>query len=361
MKTRHVPFNLNVTAIATYSQSVNGATKITETKFRLPLKLVMKSGKEKSEEDTKGIDSKSNLKKIVLETNRPCVNLNEIFPEFSSSYTSSNMIIAQYFGHSNMSMLIQGAKTGSYRYRIQAENFEYLWILTQEFVIRLNSYYSKLSQDVEIKYLDPLPTDEFRQVIDRHLQLRQTIEKNKEILEQYCVQFRAIQKRLLSKFKDKSPTSLDNLDSLLEATFRQVSLVSEVYLNTQRELSLVNNSLNCISSLYVMLVSLAFKFSKESIDVLESVLACPIKDTADLGWEEIVNVSVANLLKTTLSKSNKDQTGQTQLAQSLKIPTDSSKIEEQIKSLVSKLESGASLSSFNKRSWFYFSIKHFIS
>jgi Bardet-Biedl syndrome 9 protein len=43
MKTKHVPCNLNVNVCATYSHSINGSTRISETKFRLPLKLLMKS------------------------------------------------------------------------------------------------------------------------------------------------------------------------------------------------------------------------------------------------------------------------------------------------------------------------------
>ncbi len=59
------------------------------------------------------------------------------------------------------------------------------------------------------------------------------------------------------------------------------------------------------------------------------------------GWEEIVNASISNLLKTALSKSSKENTPATQNA--LKLPIDSSKIEKQLKSLISKLENGATI------------------
>lgn len=51
-------------------------------------------------------------------------------------------------------------------------------------------------------------------------------EKCKEVLEQRAQQFRMIQKRLLTKFKDKTPSPLQNLDTLLEGTFRQVGISS---------------------------------------------------------------------------------------------------------------------------------------
>ena len=136
--------------------------------------------------------------------------------------------------------------------------------------------------DVSITYNEQLPTEELKNIIDKHLDLRKNMESLSQNLEQCSVQFRAIQKRLLTKFKDKSPTVLDNMDALLEATFRQISTISEKYLATKNELSIVTNSLNSMSSLYVLLLSLVFKFSKESIEILDSVMTTQIPDTSEL-------------------------------------------------------------------------------
>ena len=43
-----------------------------------------------------------------------------------------------------------------------------------------------------------------------------------DVLEKQAQQFRAIQKRLLTRFKDKTPTSLSHLDTLLDGTYLQV-------------------------------------------------------------------------------------------------------------------------------------------
>jgi Bardet-Biedl syndrome 9 protein len=296
MKTKHIPCNLEVNVCATYSYSTNGAIKITELKFRLPLKLIMKSGQQmnsKMDQDDQRImgggegganeENKKNysgLKKIALESNKPCVNLSEIFPEFSASVipANGNIISAQIYGHANINISIQSSKSGVNRYRFQSENYETLWIILQEFVLRLHTK----SQEILLNYQEILPTDDFRFVIDRHLELRQSLERHKENLEKCCVQFRAIQKRLLAKFKDKSPTSLDNMDVLLDATYRQINSVADCYLSTQKELSSETNILNCFSSLYVLLVSLTFKFNKEHLEILESVMITQIGDTTDL-------------------------------------------------------------------------------
>ena len=42
------------------------------------------------------------------------------------------------------------------------------------------------------------------------------------MLAQRAQQFRSIQRRLLTRFKDKTPAPLSNLDTLLDGTYRQV-------------------------------------------------------------------------------------------------------------------------------------------
>ena len=55
-------------------------------------------------------------------------------------------------------------------------------------------------------------------------QLRLNGERYKSLLDQRAKQFRAIQRRLLTRFKDKTPAPLANLDTLLDGTYRQVSV-----------------------------------------------------------------------------------------------------------------------------------------
>ena len=288
MKTNHIPTSLDVNICATYAYSNNGSSKLAEHKFRLPLKLVMKAGQQLQQDSQEDSETKpkifSGLKKLTLETNKPCVNLTEIFPEFAASYAaaSGNVLTAQFYGHPKLNISINCSKSGSSRYRIYSDDYDSMWLIVQELVTRLSSHFAKQSQEVLINYQETLPTQDLKLIIDRHLELRQILDTYTQNLEQCCVQFRAIQKRLLTKFKDKSPTSLDNMDALLEATYRQISLISDKCLATKKELSYMTNSLNCISNLYALLLSFIFKFSKEGLEILESVMTNQIEDTADL-------------------------------------------------------------------------------
>ena len=60
--------------------------------------------------------------------------------------------------------------------------------------------------------------------------------KYRELLAQRAQQFRTIQRRLLTRFKDKTPAPLANLDTLLDGTYRQVNF-SGILLRTSVTLS----------------------------------------------------------------------------------------------------------------------------
>ena len=209
--------------------------------------------------------------------------MSEIFPEFAGSYASANgnTLAAQFYGHANFTVTIQGSKSGS-RYRVQSEHLENMWLVIQELVIRLGSFFAKQSQEVSISYQDPLPIEDLKLTIDRHLDLRVSLETLAQNLEQCCVQFRAVQKRLLTKFKDKSPTSLDNMDALLEATFRQITTLSDKCVVAKRELGIAKSALDCVSGMFVLLLGLVFRLGKENCEILDSVMTTEVADTADL-------------------------------------------------------------------------------
>ena len=59
---------------------------------------------------------------------------------------------------------------------------------------------------------------------------------------------------LWSRFKDKTPTPLTNLDSLLEGTYRQVQQNIEAVEQAVLEVKRSSNSLSCITNLLVCLV-----------------------------------------------------------------------------------------------------------
>lgn len=79
MKYNFLPALLNIKVTATY-QSSTGAPRITQESASLPLKLVVKAAP----------PVKSAMFKVTIDTNKPPVNLNDLFPGEPLSYFSES-------------------------------------------------------------------------------------------------------------------------------------------------------------------------------------------------------------------------------------------------------------------------------
>ncbi|MGH0128455.1 UNVERIFIED_CONTAM: hypothetical protein FKN15_009244 [Acipenser sinensis] len=88
---------------------------------------------------------------------------------------------------------------------------------------RFEKHFAKQgAKDFRCSFAGPIPLQEYFEKIDRHFELRLNSEKYQDLLSERAVQFRAIQRRLLTRFKDKTPAPLQNLDTLMDGTYRQV-------------------------------------------------------------------------------------------------------------------------------------------
>lgn len=118
-----------------------------------------------------------------------------------------------------------------------------MWLVVDAFVKRLTTHIPQ----VHIMYNDKPTSDQLNDIIDRHfevphfskcvhlfvhlqnlinLKVRKARSEVRVLLEQRYLQYQAIQRRLLSRFKDKTPAPLNYLDALLEGTHEQVYNIS---------------------------------------------------------------------------------------------------------------------------------------
>ena len=102
------------------------------------------------------------------------------------------------------------------------------------------------TSDLECSYSSSLPLQEFFNEIDSYFMKRKQYKSSLDILTQRMAQFRSIERRLLTRFKDKTPSALTNLDMLLEGTYKQVqSSCDQVEAATKDEEN-VGSNLGCI-------------------------------------------------------------------------------------------------------------------
>ncbi|XP_066848359.1 protein PTHB1 isoform X11 [Anser cygnoides] len=248
-----------------------GIPKVAQCKFKLPLRLICFPAQ----------PSKSANHKITIDTNKPPISFLTIFPDFAdpSEDDQANVLGFQFLTGSKITLL---ASKTSQRYRIQSDQLEDLWLITKELTLRLEEHFKKQNcKDFACTFSGSIPLQEYFELIDRHFELRLNAEKFRELLSERAVQFRAIERRLLTRFKDKTPAPLQHLDTLLEGTFRE-------------------------------------------------------------GWEETVDSAISSLLRTCLSKSSKEQA--LTLGGQLSMPKDTSRLKKNISLFCDRLAKGGRLS-----------------
>ncbi|KAM4874745.1 protein PTHB1 isoform 3-T6 [Thomomys bottae] len=330
LRRSYTPSELEGNAIVSYTRPT-GIPRVIQCRFRLPLKLVCLPDQ----------PSKTASHKLTIDTNKSPVSLLSLFPGFANQTEDDqvNVLGFRFLGGSHVTLL---ASKTSQRYRIQSEQFEDLWLITNELILRLQEHFEKQgTKDFTCSFSGSLPLQEYFELIDQHFELRINGEKLEELLAERAVQFRAIQRRLLTRFKDKTPAPLQHLDTLLDGTYKQVIALADTVEENQDNLLQSFARLKSATHLVILLIGLWQKLSAEQIAILEAAFLPLQEDTQELGWEETVDAAVAHLLKTCLSKSSKEQA--LNLSSQLSIPRDTSRLKKHITLLCDRLAKGGRL------------------
>uniref|UniRef100_A0A4W5LC09 Bardet-Biedl syndrome 9 n=1 Tax=Hucho hucho TaxID=62062 RepID=A0A4W5LC09_9TELE len=329
---QYPPADLTGDVAVSYS-SPTGIPRVAQCKFSLPLRLVC----------CPSAPSKNAKYKITVDTNKPPVNLSEVFPDFleKSEDKEGNALAFHFLSGPRVTVL---ASKTSQRYRIQSESFEDIWLVAKELVQRFDRHFAKQGvKDFRNSFAGPIPLAEYFETVDHHFELRVSAEKYQDLLSERAVQFRAIQRRLLTRFKDKTPAPLQNLDTLMEGTYRQVIALADAAEENRACLNQAFVSLRSATHLLILLVSLWQGLNTEQNAILEATLLPLLQDTPQLGWEESVDAAVSHLLRTCLSRSPKDQALSLSTSQ-LSMPKDTVRLKKHITLLCDRLGKGGRLS-----------------
>ncbi|KAK1186587.1 PTHB1 protein, partial [Pygoscelis papua] len=325
------PSELEGNCMVSYNMPT-GIPKVAQCNFRLPLRLICFPAQ----------PSKAANHKLTIDTNKPPISFLTIFPDFvdPSEDDQANVLGFQFLTGSKTTLL---ASKTSQRYRIQSEQLEDLWLITKELTLRLEEHFKKQNcKDFACTFSGSIPLQEYFELIDRHFELRLSAEKFQELLSERAVQFRAIERRLLTRFKDKTPAPLQHLDTLLEGTFREVIALADAAEENQANMFQAFTKLKSATHLVIMLISLWQKLSTDQVAILEATFLPLAEDTQELGWEETVDAAISYLLRTCLSKSSKEQA--LTLSSQLCMPKDTSRLKKNITLFCDRLAKGGRLS-----------------
>ncbi|XP_063884729.1 protein PTHB1-like isoform X2 [Scylla paramamosain] len=289
----YIPPSLSVTIITSYV-SHTGAPRINTVQLELPLRLVVRPCTPSKEADHK----------ITISSNKAAVNLPDLFPELVQDAGVGTAIGLQYYN--GMEVTILSSRTTN-RYRLQSDSMAALWLILKELMRRLKGYWNQPSrrdgEELQLGVASSFPTHELFFEIDAHFIRRK---KHKELelqLARRSAQFRAVQRRLLTKFKDKTPTPLANLDSLLEGTYKQIH-VTDVITENLKGMEEDGCQLSCVVRLVLEMTRLATGMSDQEFALLSAAVSPVVHLSMEQGWEETTDAAITFLLRSVLNRGS---------------------------------------------------------
>lgn len=360
-----MPTSLEVIISASYTLET-GQPRVSQCRVKLPMCMMCRLVP----------PVKSSTFKFTLETNQEPLELTSLFeemfhqpfctPEWAKQVvggSGTNVMSFQYYNGVEATILVS---KNAGRYRIQANELEALWMVSNELVARLKTHFDAQSHGAESKdsdnesasalevfYQEPLPLADFFGTIDTHFALRKEKLDLSAELNDRAHQFRVIQKRLLVRYKDRNPAAVNCLDVLLHGTYDQLITLSHRMEDVEVKLVIAANRLSCCVYLILMLIKYRFHLDEESSRVLQSYLSPIVNESGngaiEQGWEERTDSAMTELLRTLLAKQPqvKDANGSAAAvagqASDLAMPEDVKKLKKHITIVCDRLGKGATL------------------
>jgi Bardet-Biedl syndrome 9 protein len=147
-----------------------------------------------------------------------------------------------------------------------------------------------------------------------------------------------IEKRLLVRFKDRNPTPLHGLDLVLKEAYANILAIADDVERHQKRSFQLSAELECFAKLLAALVGMKFNMTPAERNVLQAHLCPEVKDSSEQGWEETVQASLAQLLRSTLSKSSKESAALA--ATKLDVPKSVDVLKETLLAVLDRIEKG---------------------
>jgi Bardet-Biedl syndrome 9 protein len=306
--------------------------------------------------------------KVTLDTNRAPPLLASLFDAetesrdggdelrtvTSATAGAANVVSFAYGDGSDVTVIVS---KNAGRYRLQSSSFGALWLVLDELCHRLRRYYRETDDaDVEepfsVSFGEALPLQDFFAAVDAHHALRLARNGSLATLSDRARQFRAAQKRLLVRFKDKNPQTLTHLDAVLTGAYDAVVAEAAEAEHREEALRAAHGELAAATRVVVLLMKLKFQLSDAELATLEAYLSADEaggeNDVPEQGWEEWTEAATTSLLKTKLAKGGERDAihamgGGMGTGQPLPPTQDTSKLKKHIAVVCERLARGARL------------------
>eukprot|EP00474_Spongospora_subterranea_P004890 CRZ05348.1 hypothetical protein [Spongospora subterranea] len=281
---------------------------------------------------------------VTIDTNRPApATLKELFSSMSENDVP-NIFSVRYYGRGIDSTIILSKNAG--RFRIQSSEFVGLHLLTSELIDKLYRYWNapgevqtqamSESGPLQLSLDGALPFDDIGCIIEVHLKARQEIATRGKEMERLARQLRVIQKRLLARYKDATPSPLCNLDVLLRETLQALIANADVVRTRQIDVAQSGNELSSAMAFLCNLLTMTYGMNEENTSCLRSYFTHIIDDGVDQGWEERLEAAISYLL------TSADRKTSMSMATELVLPSSDAKtLRKHMKSVCDRVAKGS--------------------
>mmetsp|Transcript_16821 Transcript_16821/g.30065 ORF Transcript_16821/g.30065 Transcript_16821/m.30065 type:complete len:765 (+) Transcript_16821:2861-5155(+) len=253
--------------------------------------------------------------------------LSRLFPDFASSGPT-----VQFLFYNGEQASILPSKTGN-KVQLAATDFSVLGVLADELNNRL------LQSSCQLTYSDIPPISFLLSAIDIHYNCRKAQAEGEIMLAKQMEQFIAVEKRLLTRFKDKSPAPVNNLDYLLSKTLRQLEDLATQIEQLKQAAAIEGEKLSGILRLTTLTARSLFNLTDADVAVLNSYLPVEVNDD-EVGWEETALSGVIELLRTKLAKNERERNVS---RGSLEFPSSTEQLKKNIGIVFERLSKGQKL------------------
>jgi len=346
--------------------------------------------------------------KVTIDSNRPPASLASLFPDLlkppphivsneilTRVSTGASTVLSVLFdsttgeenspaggepveGVDNATILV--SKTGSGRYRIQASSPSALALVISTFIDRMTRFYApggagsnallfndgsknenpdpSFSKPFLLSISDPVTVDGAVEAIEKHLAARRELLAATTALEYRALEVRLVTKRILVRFKDKTPSPLNRLDMIAEISHENVLKAGRDLQRKQRALSQAGDEVT--GHLLLLMTLLVVKHSEQlgekgeklirsSLGLIPGVSSWDLNAGPDMpGWEECTEAALASLLKGGGGGGGGAQSSALQGSSSInsssgKVPDDATKLKRYLLVLVDRLSKGGSV------------------
>jgi hypothetical protein len=166
-----------------------------------------------------------------------------------------------------------------------------------------------INPSFRLNYSDALPLKDLFDVVEERRNIAATHTKMSEDIQQQTNQLLFIQKRLLSRCKEKNTATMNNLDLLLEAAVSDLIAKTKELEDLQLLYKKNSQKLSISFKMLVALVVMRFPMTTDGISLLNKYLPTYVETTVEeIGWVEITDFNIFYLLKNVMGGATEQPT-----------------------------------------------------